>query len=155
MIPVTHRVALLGFGNVGREFARLLSERRAELRKEHGLVADVTAILTAHHGSVENRKGIDLRKALRLVEAGESLAGCGRAIETPARGFLVQSRADVMIELTPLRIAARQPALDHITAALGAGKHVITANKGPVVYHYRRLRNLAGSTAWGSGTKGR
>src|SRR5438034_372419 len=28
-------------------------------------------------------------------------------------------------------------------AALAGGKHVMTANKGPVVYHYRRLKELA------------
>ncbi|OGS50733.1 MAG: hypothetical protein A3K65_05770, partial [Euryarchaeota archaeon RBG_16_68_12] len=57
--------------------------------------------------------------------------------------YVGRSRADVVVELTPLRIAARQPALDHVVAALEGGKHVITANKGPVVYHYRRLRELA------------
>ena len=143
MIPVPHRIALLGFGNVGREFARLLLERRSELRREHGLDADVTAIFTARHGSVENRDGIDLRKALRSVEAGASIASCGRRITLPATEYIQRAKADVVVELTPLRIAPRQPALDHIVAALGSGKHVVTANKGPVVYHYRRLRDLA------------
>ncbi len=138
-----HRIALLGFGNVGREFARLLIERRSELRREHGLEADVVAILTARHGNVGNARGIDLRKAVRLAEAGGSLDPCGKAIEAPAADCIRRSRLDVVIELTPLRIAPRQPALDHIVAALGSGKHVITANKGPVVYHYRRLRDLA------------
>ena len=140
---MTHRIALLGFGNVGREFARLLLERRSELRREHGLEAEVTAIFTARHGSVENRKGIDLRKALRLAAAGTAIEACGTAIDIPAKKYIPRSPADVVIELTPLRIAARQPALDHIVAALESGKHVVTANKGPVVYHYRRLRELA------------
>jgi len=48
-----------------------------------------------------------------------------------------------VIEISPLRIAPRQIAVDHIAAALSSGKHVITANKGPVVYHYRWLRRLA------------
>ena len=138
-----HRIVLLGFGNVGREFARLLLERDAELRREQGLEARVVAILTARHGSVESAKGIDLRKALRLAEAGESIEPCGRAIRVPATDYVRRCRADAVVELTPLRIAARQPALDHIVAALESGKHVITANKGPVVYHYRRLRDLA------------
>ena len=140
---MTHRIALLGFGNVGREFARLLLERRSELRREHGLEAEVTAIFTARHGSVENRKGIDLRKALRLAAAGTAIEACGRAIGIPAKKYIPRSWADVVIELTPLLIAAKQPALDHIVAALASGKHVVTANKGPVVYHYRRLRELA------------
>ncbi|TLZ66350.1 MAG: homoserine dehydrogenase [Methanobacteriota archaeon] len=143
MIPVPHRIALLGFGNVGREFARLLLERRAELKREQGLEAKIIAIFTARHGSVENPKGIDLRKALRRVEGGASLETCGRPIALPTSEHVRRGRADIVIELTPLRIAAKQPALDHIVAALRSGKHVVTANKGPVVYHYRRLRELA------------
>ncbi|HLE46029.1 MAG TPA: homoserine dehydrogenase [Thermoplasmata archaeon] len=140
---MAHRIALVGFGNVAREFARLLIERRAELRRERGLEARVVAILTARHGSVENAKGIDLSRALRLAGADRSIEPCGRAVRAPAMEYIRRSRADLVIELTPLRIAPSQPALDHVVAALESGKHVITANKGPVVYYYRRLRDLA------------
>ncbi|HII39805.1 MAG TPA: homoserine dehydrogenase [Thermoplasmata archaeon] len=133
----------MGFGNVGREFARLLLERRSELRRELGLEAHVVAILTGRHGCVENLKGIDLRKALRLAEADRPLTSCGRAIAADSVAYVRRARADVVVEITPLRIAAEQPALDRIVAALTSGKHVITANKGPVVYHYARLRDLA------------
>src|SRR5207253_10310651 len=57
--------------------------------------------------------------------------------------YLHRVRADVVIEISPLRIASRQIAGDHIVAALSSGKHVITANKGPVVYHYQWLRKFA------------
>jgi len=140
---VVHRIVLVGFGNVGREFARMLVERCAELRREQGLEAVVVGILTATHGSVQNAKGIDLRKAVRLAESGSCIEPCGRAIREPTRDYLRRSRADIMVEITPLRIAPRQPALDHIVTAMSSGKHVITANKGPVVYHYPRLRALA------------
>ncbi len=133
----------MGFGNVGKEFARLLVERRAELRREQGLEAVVVGILTANHGCVENAKGVDLRRAVRLADSGASIEPCGRAIREPTLAYLRRARADVAIEISPLRIASRQPALDHIVAAISAGKHVITANKGPVVYHYRRLKDLA------------
>ena len=36
-----------------------------------------------------------------------------------------------------------QPAIDHVRAALGAGAHVITANKGPVAFAYHELSDLA------------
>jgi len=138
-----HRIILIGFGNVGRTFARLLVERRTELRREQGLEARVVAILTKRHGAVQRRDGIDLRSAIRLAEAGKSLEACGRPIALSAVEYLRKARADVVVEVTPLRIAMRQPALDHLVAALSSGKHAITANKGPVVYHYRRLRELA------------
>ena len=138
-----HRIVLLGFGNVGREFVRLLLERKTELRREQGLEASVVAILTGRHGRVENARGIDLRKALRLVRADRWIVACGRPIRGGSNAFLRRVRADVVVEVTPLRIAERQPAVDHIRAAFASGKHVITANKGPVVYHYARLRALA------------
>ena len=140
---MSHRIILLGFGNVGREFARLLLERRAELRREQGFEASVVAILTSRHGRVENAKGVDLRKALALVEADQSLEPCGHAIREEPVAFLRRARAGIVVEITPLRIAESQVAVDHIRTALANGMHVITANKGPVVYHYARLRALA------------
>ncbi len=137
------RIVLVGFGNVGREFTRLLLERRSKLTRAFGLDASIVAILTARHGSVESSRGIDLRKALSLADAGVSLESCGRGISRTAPEYIRQARADIVIELTPLRIGPRQIAVEHGLAALHTGKHLITANKGPVVYHYRRLRELA------------
>ena len=51
--------------------------------------------------------------------------------------------ADVLVELTTLNPLTGQPALDHIRAALAAGKIVVTANKGPIAHAYRELRDLA------------
>ncbi len=140
---MVHRIVLVGFGNVGREFARLLAERRTELRREQGLDAAVVGILTRSHGRVEDARGLDLRKAVRLAEAGRSIDPCGHPIRDPTLAYLRRARADIVIEISPLRIASRQPAWDHLRVALESGKHVITANKGPVVYHYRRLKDLA------------
>src|SRR6267143_164091 len=137
------RIVLAGFGNVGREFARLLLERRAELTRVHGLAPVVVGILTGRHGSVQRSGAIDLRKALRLSDAGVSLESCGRPVRGSSPDAIRAMRADVVVEVTPLRITPRQIALDHIVSGLSSGKHVITANKGPVVYHYRTLRDLA------------
>jgi homoserine dehydrogenase len=134
---------LAGFGNVGREFARLLVEKESDLSRDHGLEASIVAILTAKHGSVQNPRGIELRKALRLAEAGRSLESCGRTIDETSSDFIRRVRGDVLIEITPLRIAPRQAAYDHLLAAFDGGKHVITANKGPVVYHYASLKSIA------------
>jgi len=138
-----YRILLAGFGHVGREFARLLLERRSELLKVHRIEVSIVGILTARHGCVERAEGLDLRRALRLADAGVSLESCGRGFGGSAAEYIRRARADMLIEVTPLRIAPRQAALDHIVAALSSRKHVITANKGPVVYHYRRLKELA------------
>jgi len=51
--------------------------------------------------------------------------------------------ADFMFENSPVNHHTGQPALDHLTAALEAGMHAVTANKGPVVYGFTELTRLA------------
>jgi homoserine dehydrogenase len=50
-----------------------------------------------------------------------------------------------MFENSPVNHTTGQPALDHVRAALEAGMHAITANKGTVVHGYRELSALAAS----------
>src|SRR3989442_14520763 len=94
------RIVLVGFGNVGREFARLLLESRSELTREVGLDVSIVAILTARHGSVENPTGIEVREALRLADAGVSLGSCGRGIPDPSAEFIRRARAAVVGEVS-------------------------------------------------------
>jgi homoserine dehydrogenase len=51
--------------------------------------------------------------------------------------------ADILFEATSLSPRDGQPAIDHIRAALEAGAHAITANKGPIVHAYEELSSLA------------
>jgi homoserine dehydrogenase len=51
---------------------------------------------------------------------------------------------DVLVELSTLSIEGRgEPARSHIRAALERGRHVVTANKGPVGFAFRELEELA------------
>jgi len=59
------------------------------------------------------------------------------------RQWLLLGRADVLFETSSLNAATGQPAIDYIRAALEAGAHAISANKGPVVHAWRELTELA------------
>lgn len=138
------RLVMVGFGNVGRAFARLLMEKEADLLQEFGCQFIVTGIATGAHGCAVNADGLDLRRALSLVESGNSLA------ELNADRFLGSTLemisncpGDVFIETTPVNPQNGRPALDHIRAALLQGMHAITANKGPVVFGWQELSSLA------------
>ncbi len=137
-------LALLGFGNVGRAFARLLIAKRVELRQRYGLDWRVVAIATGKHGAALNPEGIDLEAALKLAGAGQSLASLS-AVRAPAANLelIRASRANVLFEATPVNYQTGQPAVDHLRAGLEAGMHVISANKGPVVHAYCELSDLA------------
>jgi homoserine dehydrogenase len=155
-------LVLVGFGNVGRRFVRLLDECASELRKANLADWRVVAIATARHGVARDLRGLDVARALDLAERGLSLdaadapasLGPGTA---PAVGSGVQlieqvaealraagsTRPLVVVETTVLDIGAGQPAIDHVRAGLRAGAHVITANKGPVAFAYAELDALA------------
>jgi homoserine dehydrogenase len=123
------RLDVLGFGNVGRALGRLVESRR------EGLPFKVVSLVTARHGWQRDPAGIDLREALR----GEDLPSKGPSPK------ISDLPGDILVELTTLDPRTGQPATDHIREALRAGKHVVTANKGPIAHHYAELRDLARS----------
>lgn len=144
---MTHyKFALLGFGNVGRAFARLLMRKETTLKENYAITLSVTAISTGRSGNCINPDGINLEKALALKEGGESLDALS---SIPAPGDKIElikaSGADVVFENSPVSYDDGQPALDYIRTALENGMHAITANKGPVVHGYQELKMLANS----------
>jgi homoserine dehydrogenase len=138
------RIALLGFGNVGRALARLLIRKADILQHDHNLTFSVTGIATRSRGLAVNPAGLDLAVALQRVEAGGRLDTLhqGDALGN-AFAFLESCPADLVMESTWLDPRTGQPATDYVRAALRAGRHVVTANKGPVAYAYRELSQLA------------
>lgn len=140
------RIAMIGFGNVGQEFARLLLRKREWLLKKKGLDVEVLAIATRSKGSLLSKKALDLESVLKGLETRGDLRGYGPEVtDISPLQIIDECDADVMVELTTLNIESGQPAIDHISNALQAGLDVITANKGPVAFAYDNLRNIARS----------
>jgi homoserine dehydrogenase len=139
------RLALLGFGNVGRALARLLLRKEDELRQQYNLGFRVTGIATGSHGSAIDPAGLDLEQALALVEGGQSLASMTRQPVGDSLDFVHAVPAEVLFENSPVNHITGEPAVSHLRAALERDMHAITANKGPVVHAYRELTDLAAS----------
>ena len=138
------RIAILGFGNVGRAFARLLLQKAPVLKSDHDLTCSIVGLRTANHGGAIDPAGIDLQKALDLSESGASLRELS-TVPSPDDSllFLHACPADVLIELTPLNPHDGEPAITHVRTALEKGMHVVSANKGPLAFAHRELRELA------------
>ena len=129
----TVKIALVGYGNVGRAFVQMLEKRRDFLAERYHSKAEIVAVCTRSRGALVEPSGLD-------------------AAEIDSRPFTKEQTAfdvidqvdyDVMMELTPINIRTGQPAIDHIKHALQRGKHVITANKGPIARAYRELKAMA------------
>ena len=114
------QLALIGYGNVGRAFARLIQ------RKRSAFPFRIVAIHTARHGSAYNRHGIPIEPVF-----GPAASSIDE--------FLDRSGAEVAIEITTLNPATGEPAIGHIRSAFAHGMHVITANKGPIAHAYSQL----------------
>ncbi len=137
------RLASLGFGNVGRAVTIMLAEKAAELQRRHDLTFLFAGALTRTAGSWVSVRGA----------TPQDLAASGWPARNPPDGaeytgmepvrFVATCPADIVLELTTLHPESGQPAIDYIRAALAAGRHVVTANKGPIAYAYTELMRLA------------
>jgi len=138
------KIAMLGFGNAGRAFAELLLNKEKEIREKYGCGVKVAAIATGSSGSLVNPAGVDLEKACRDMERFHRFDKDSKDFsEMSAMEIAIRADYDILIELTPLAIMSGQPAISHIAAALSRGRHVITANKGPLAWAFESLRKLA------------
>lgn len=138
------KVAMLGFGNAGRAFAKIVLDKHEKIKRDHSCDVKIVAIATGSRGSLVNESGVDLAKALKDVGTmgrfNEESADFSRMVSME---IAEEVDYDVLIELTPLAIFSGQPAIDHIKAALNRKRHAITANKGPIAWAYEELRRLA------------
>jgi homoserine dehydrogenase len=130
------RLCLLGFGNVARAFCELLRRQERSLADRHRLRVLVSAAGT-RHGSFVAPDG---------VPPGDLTAtAAGGLPDAPreAAGLLAASRADVLVELTVLERDHAPLATAHIERAFSLGMDVITANKGPIAWNWRRVAAAA------------
>lgn len=140
----TIKLALVGFGNVGQAFARLLMRKQARLAEEFDLSFPVVGIATGSHGSLIDPDGIDLVQALQISSQKGNLSElAGLPARTSTVDFIRTCPADAMLENSPVNHQTGQPAIDHLRAALECDMHAITANKGPVVHAFADLSSLA------------
>lgn len=138
------KIAMLGFGNAGQAFAKLLMDKHDEIMGKYKFDIKVVAISTNSRGSIVNKIGIDLNLALSDIESLKYF-NKNREDYSSLNSMEIAKTVDydVIIELTPLEIFTGQPAIDHIKIALNRKKHAITANKGPVAWAYEELQDLA------------
>jgi len=132
-------LAMVGFGNVGKEFVRLLMAKQGVLREQFDLEWKLTGVASRRIGWVADARGLDAAALLT-----------GQFPDVPVwrrphnvRQWLEAADPQVFLEASSLDRRSGQPATEHIRAALESGAHAVSANKGPIVYAYRELRELA------------
>ncbi|MDP6668328.1 MAG: homoserine dehydrogenase [Candidatus Krumholzibacteria bacterium] len=138
------KIAIIGFGNVGQGLARILIDKKTELKRKQGFEYRVVAISDFRLGSVYDAQGIDLKRAMNAVEKKGSLdAYRGGTHGWDAMKTIEKCKADTLVELAYTDLETGKPAIDHVRAALKRGMNVVTSNKGPAALAYPSLSRLA------------
>ena len=97
------KIAILGFGNVGRAFAKLLTEKREEIFNKFSLNVDVVAISTRTKGCLVNENGIDLKEALNDIEKFNHFDNKRSDYKDISSMEIAENvDYDILFELTPL-----------------------------------------------------
>ena len=140
------KLCIVGFGNASQAFCKLLLEKELSILKKMDVKVQVNAIAGRSKGSLLDLKGIDIESALTQCQNNGAFDEDNVArTSMNTIDLIMASNADVLVELSSLSIHDGQPAISHIETAFENGMHVITANKGPIAWQYKRLNQLAES----------
>ena len=129
------KIAIIGFGSVGRGVAEVLIEKRDYLKRYLGDYKVVA--VTDSKGGVFDENGLNLREVLEMKKRG-SLPKRITSIEV-----VRELDFDVCVEVTPTNIENGEPGLTHIKECLKRGIDVVTSNKGPLAVAFKELMKLA------------
>ncbi len=129
-------LCMIGFGSVGREFCKMLLEQGDEV--------SINAISTRSKGTLLDPKGVNISRALEEIDSyGRFSDNNPQLIPYNSFEAIENSQANVLVELSTLSIEDGEPAITHIEKAIENNMHIITANKGPIAWAYKRLKNMA------------
>ncbi|WP_173918347.1 homoserine dehydrogenase [Halobacillus sp. Marseille-Q1614] len=144
---MTTNIAFVGFGGVGQALAEILMERKESLLESYGLDAKVVAVADMMKGSIYDPEGLDIEKLLEAVRKDgtvEAYTGGSNVITgLSSIDTIIQTNADVIVEVTFTDVKTGEPAITHCRTAFEHYKSVVTTNKGPVALAYRELAELA------------
>jgi homoserine dehydrogenase len=141
------RVALVGFGSVGKAVASLLAERREELYAREGLLTRLVAVVDSN-GAAIGEHGLDAAELLAAKESRGTVGalarhGVDRSEYGTAAALIRDVQADVLVESSPSALSNPIPAFVHLRTAMSSGKHVVSVNKAPLAVAMPALLELA------------
>ncbi|MFX1256809.1 MAG: homoserine dehydrogenase [Promethearchaeota archaeon] len=134
------KIGLIGKGNVGTSFLKILKEKKDFLKEKFNLNYKVIAVFE-YDGAIINETGIDLEELLEIENNFRELPYWNKNLR--ANEMISKLDIDIYVETTPTNHETGEPALSHIINALSNGIDVVSSNKGPFYLQYNRIINLA------------
>ncbi len=139
-------LALVGLGNVGRRFLRLLIEYDDTLREKYGLAFSVHCVVDSSGVAVSD-DGFDLARLLEHKGCGLKLRELLEFDEGMTLAVALDSvQCDILLETSPVDLNTGNPGLSNCRTALEHGLHLVLANKAPLALAQAELDRLAADT---------
>ncbi|MEA3356718.1 MAG: homoserine dehydrogenase [Candidatus Bipolaricaulota bacterium] len=138
-------IVLVGVGNLGRRFIRLIDDKAAYLKEHYDLEFRLIGVADSR-GVAYAPAGLDPELIIHVKEEGRSVGEYPAAgqMGTTAIALVDKAEADVLCEASPVNLKeGGEPGLSCIRAAISRGMHVVTPNKGPIVLAYQELVDAA------------
>ena len=135
------KLAFIGFGNVGRSLAQILIDKKKILQDKYGSEFKVIGIAELY-GSFVNQNGLDLEELVDL-SFGDFKEHKDWNEGMKASELIKSLDFDVLVEMSFTNLDDGEPGLTYIKEALQNGKHVVSSNKGPFVFAFKELQDLA------------
>lgn len=144
MTATTYSISLIGFGGVNRALAELIVTRNDVWQRELGFRLMIVGVSDLTLGSIIAPGGIDPQVLTRTrFEPGGFAALSGGSADPRSLIVVRDAPADIVVEATFTDAQTGEPAISHCRAAVAAGRHVVTTNKGPVALAARALTEQA------------
>jgi len=139
-------LALVGLGNVGRRFLRLLIEHNDTLREKYGLAFSVHCVVDSSGVAVSD-DGFDLAHLLEHKGRGLKLRELREFDEGLTLAVALDSvQCEILLEASPVDLNTGNPGLSNCRTALERGLHLVLANKAPLALAQAELDRLAAET---------
>ena len=136
-------LALVGLGNVGRRFLRLLFEREDTLREKYGLAFSVHCVIDSSGVAVSD-DGFDLPRLLEHKVCGLKLRELREFDEGLTLAVALDSvQCEILLEASPVDLNTGNPGLSNCRTGLEHGLHLVLANKAPLALAQAELDRLA------------
>ena len=120
------RIAIIGYGGVGRAFLQLLLDKKDELSKED-INPNVKYVITSK-GGIYNPDGIDIEEFVNYTKLNKDIMNfsTGEVQHITFNDLLENKDIDMVIEMTPTNKNTGEPGMTHIVESLKNGFHVVT-----------------------------
>lgn len=132
-------VGLIGYGGVGKEFIKLLIDKKDFLEAK-GIMINVKYLIKSN-GGIYKKEGIDLEEVITLEDDIAKHKDFNKDININT--IIKNKDIETLVELTNTDLETGGAGLNHIILALENKINVVTGNKGPIVLEYNNLKNIA------------